>query len=393
MDLKEEFVIRAQKGQQSFSSLCLEYGISRKTGYKWLNRFTEEDFPGLDDRSRRPKNSPDQLEESAVCRIIRLKKAHTTWRPKKIHALYLQSSNEAVSLSSVKRVLEKSGFIKKRKRRKSLPPLRISQEYPVEAPNDMWTVDFKGWWYAKDRSRCEPLTVRDEFSGFILEARILPSTRTEEVRSAFERLFKLYELPKVIKSDNGSPFANGRSVRGLTQLSVWWVSLGIYLERIEPGNPAQNAGHERMHRDLKADIQNKIKSSGPEVQKALELWRSEFNKVRPHEKLDMKTPASVYRKSVRVYTTESVEFEYSLFYRTRKISQHGYLKLDRQNIYISSALAGVTVGINDIDESYFSIYFDYIELGLIERDSWCFKPFNQKDLPSLKVGGDAQSEP
>lgn len=393
MELKEEFVIRAQKGNQNFSSLCTEYGISRKTGYKWLNRFIEESPGGLEDRSRRPLSSPEQLDESAVCKIIRLKQDHLKWGPKKIHALYLQHSSDAVSLSSVKRVLKNSGFVREKKRRKALPPQRINEDHPVQAPNDVWTVDFKGWWYAKDRSRCEPLTIRDEFSCYILEAVILPSTRTEDVKSAFERVFKLYGLPKVIKSDNGSPFANARSLRGLTRLSAWWVSLGIKLQRIDPGKPSQNGGHERMHRDLKADIQKQIHGSSLEYQKALEIWRSEFNCIRPHEKLGMKTPKSVYRKSHRLYRPEPVEIEYPLYYRTRKISRHGYMKLDRQSLYISSALAGVTVGITDLDESHFAVYYDYIELGLIDRETYGFKPFNQKELPLQKVGGDASSEP
>ncbi len=358
MDLKEEFVIRVQQGKQNFSSLCLEYGISRKTGYKWMNRFTEDGFEGLEDQSRQPRVSPNQLEEAAVCRIIRLKKDHPRRGPKKIHALYLNRANDAISLSSVKRVLKKSGFVQERKYRKTTPVERINAPHQALAPNDIWTVDFKGRRYSKDRSRCEPLTVRDEFSCFVLEAGILGSTRTEDVKSAFKRTFKLYGLPKVIKSDNGSPFAGAVSVRGLTRLSAWRISLGIQLERIDPGRPSQNGGHERMHRDIKADIQKQIKSDALEIQKAPDLWRHEFNTVRPHEKLGMKCPGDVYQKSKKVYTSEKTEIGYPLFYRVRKLSRSGCLKLDRSSIYISTALAGETIGITDLDESFFSIYFD-----------------------------------
>lgn len=393
MDLKEEFVIRAQKGNISFSSLCSEYGISRKTGYKWLTRFTEEGFSGLEDQSTRPRSSPDQLNEDTICRLIRIKQDHMNWGPKKIHAIYLRDSVDPISLSSVKRILTKSGYTESRKRRRQAPPERINICYEAKAPNDVWTVDFKGWWYAKDRSKCEPLTIRDEFSCYLLEARTLASTRTEDVKEAFERVFRLHGLPKVIKSDNGSPFASARGLRGLTRLSVWWISLGIAVERIDPGRPAQNGGHERMHRDLKTDIQKQVQGSGVDIQKSLDLWRDEFNRVRPHEKLGMKTPASVYAKSSRRYPSTPIDIEYPLFFRTRKINKNGYLKLDRVGIYLGSSLQGVTVGITDLNDSYFAVYFDYIELGLIDRETYAFKPFSQKQIPSQKVGGDALSEP
>lgn len=393
MDLKEEFVIQAQKGTQSFSSLCRDYGISRKTGYKWLDRFTEDGIDGLRDQSTRPASSPEKLPEEIVCKLVRLKQDHLTWGPKKIHALYLRTSDEPISLSSVKRVLQASGLVREQKRRRQAPVQRLNERHEAKQPNDIWSVDFKGWWYAKDRARCEPLTVRDEFSCYILEARILASTRTETVQEAFERLFRLHGLPRVIRSDNGSPFASARGLRGLTKLSVWWVSLGIELERIDPGKPAQNGSHERMHRDLKAEIQRQIKGSGVEVQSSLDVWRKEFNEVRPHERLDMKSPASVYRNSDRLYTEPVAEIDYPLYYRSRIINKHGYMKLDGNSIFVSQALAGVTVGVTDLNESHYAVYFDYIELGLIDRDTYAFKPFSQKQIPPKAVGGDASSEP
>lgn len=393
MDLKEEFVIQAQKGSQSFSSLCREYGISRKTGYKWLGRFDEDGFTGLENQSRRPASSPEKLSEEAVCKLVRLKQDHMKWGPKKIHTLYLRTSGEAMSLSSVKRVLKASGFVRPKRRPRQTPVQRLNDRHEALAPNDIWSVDFKGWWYAKDRARCEPLTVRDEFSCYILEARMLASTKTEAVQQAFDRLFSVYGLPRVIRSDNGTPFASARGLRGLTRLSVWWVSLGIELERIDPGKPAQNGGHERMHRDLKDDIQTQITGSSTDIQRSLDLWREEFNTVRPHEKLGMKSPADVYRKSGRSYTASLSEVEYPLYYRTRVVNKHGYLKLDGMMIYLSEALTGVTVGVTDLNESFYAVYFDYIELGLIERETYSFKPFSQKQIPPRTVGGDASSEP
>lgn len=393
MDLKEEFMIRAQKGEQSFSSLCMEYGISRKTGYKWLGRFSEDGFQGLSDQSRCPHSSPEKLGELVICKIIRLKQDHLKWGPKKIHALYLRTAEQGVSLSSVKRVLKNSGFVKEKRRRRVTPGERFTNAIVVKGPNDLWTVDFKGWWYAKDRERCEPLTIRDEYSCYILEARILPSTRTDDVKKAFKRVFSLYGLPKVIKSDNGSPFASARGLRGLTKLSAWWISLGIRLHRIDPGKPSQNGGHERMHRDLKAEIQKEVKGTYRHIQKSLDVWRNEFNAVRPHEALGMKTPASVYKKSEKAYTKFDRELEYPLFFRIRKVNKQGCIKLDKMEIYLSCALSGYTVGITDLDKSYFAVYFDHIELGLIDRESYRFKSFCQKEITQNQGEGDASFKP
>ena len=381
MDLKEEFIIRAQKEQQSFSSLCHEYNISRKTGYKWRERFNNDGFTGLKNQTRCPKKSPAKLDESVVCKLIKLKQAHLKWGPKKIHALYHRGSTDPISLSSVKRILKNSGFVVPRKRRKQIPTSRIKKQYELNGPNDVWTVDFKGWWYSKDRERCEPLTIRDEYSCYLLEAKSLENTRTEEVKKAFERVFRLYGLPKVIKSDNGSPFASAKGLRGLTKLSVWWISLGIQVHRIDPGKPSQNGGHERMHRDLKAEIQKEVKGTGREIQKSLDIWRDEFNRIRPHEALGMKTPAEVYGKSDRLYVHGKIEIEYPPFYATRKISKHGYLKLNQRCIFLSSSLAGFSVGLIDLDKIHLAVYFDYIELGLIDKETYCFKSFNQKDIP------------
>jgi putative transposase len=214
MDLKEESVIRAQKGNQSFSSLCSEYGISRKTGYKWVSRFTEDGFVGFENQTTRAKSSPERLAEEVVCRLVRLKQAHMAWGPKKIHGLYLRTSEEPISSSSVKRVLKASGLVQEQKKRRPVAEGRLNERHEALAPNHVWSVGVKGWWYAKDRSRFEPLTVRDEYSCYILEARMLGSTKTEAVREAFERLFALYGLPRVIKSDNGTPFASAHGLRG-----------------------------------------------------------------------------------------------------------------------------------------------------------------------------------
>ena len=245
MDQRTEFIMRVFRKNAPFKSVCKDFGVSSKTGYKWLNRFIDEGIDGLNDRSRRPQHHSHQLTEDIICRLIKFKTNHMAWGPKKIVDLYERQYGKAPSRSSVHRVLQKSGLIVKRRHRMVKPNQRLVNRLESRSPNDVWTVDFKGWWYTQDRQRCEPLTVRDDFSRYVLTAVPLQNSRTESVRSEFERLFKVYGMPKVIRSDNGTPFASTRAVFGLTRLSAWFIALGIQLDRIKPGCPYENGGHEK----------------------------------------------------------------------------------------------------------------------------------------------------
>ena len=212
---------------------------------------------GMEEESRRPRSSPDQLPEQEVCEIVRLKLAHLSWGPGKIRELYLRGHGEVASESTFKRVLERAGLTQRRRRRRGSEGGRLCSGRRATAPNEVWTVDFKGWWRSQGR-RCEPLTVRDEHSRYILEVRALSDARTETVRESFERLFERQGLPQAIGSDNGCPFASVNGLLGLSRLSAWWVALGIDLERGRPGHPQDNAAHERMH----GDISRPVGSSG-----------------------------------------------------------------------------------------------------------------------------------
>lgn len=281
----------------NFRALCEEYGISAKTGYKWRERFLEHGLAGMAERSRRPRSHADQLAESVVCEMVRLKLAHRHWGPRKIRELYLRRHGTAASESSFKRVLERAGMTEPRRRRQRATEAgRVWSGRRAQAPNEVWTVDFKGWWYDGKGERCEPLTVRDEHSRYVLELRRLADGRTGTVRLCFERLFERHGLPEAIRSDNGTPFAQARGLLGLSRLSAWWVALGIDLERGRPGHPQDNGGHERLHRDIGVELEPRTAA-----QEALDLWREEFNQERPHEALGMKCPAEVYQPSQRPY--------------------------------------------------------------------------------------------
>jgi transposase InsO family protein len=254
MDQRIEFVMKSIR-TGNFRELCREYGISAKTGYKWQQRFLRYGFAGMAEESRRPHHHADELAEAVVCEMIRLKQAHPHWGPRKIRALYERHHRgEVPSESSFKRVLERAGLTKPRRVRAANQAGRLSQGRKAEGPNDLWSVDFKGWWKDAQGLRVEPLTVRDEYSRMLLEMKILVDSRSRSVRECFERVFERYGIPGAIRSDNGSPFAS-RGLLGLSRLSAWWLALGIDLERSRPGCPQDNGAHERMHRDVRQELE------------------------------------------------------------------------------------------------------------------------------------------
>ena len=368
IDERMNFALKSLQEGVNFSELCAAYGISRKTGYKWRERYKSQGAVGLYDQSRKPANSPHQLSESLLCQIVKLHARHPKWGPKKIlHLLHRDAAYapEAPSESSLKRVFERCGWTRKRTRRRHEQAGRIRSNRRAQRNNEVWTVDFKGWWRTGDRQRCEPLTVRDEHSRFILTAQPMARSDTESVRAVFEKLFERYGLPGAIRSDNGSPFACSSAILGLSRLSVWWLSLGISLERGRPGKPQDNGGHERMHRDIAAEVQAYAQGTLAEQALALELWRETFNQVRPHESLGMKTPAEVYAASDRKYEGTPDDIAYSAMIR-RKVNSRGYLSYESHNIPISTALTGWSVGLKPVDSDHLDVYFANQYLGQIE---------------------------
>ncbi len=365
MDQKLEF---AKKSIQcdNFRELCREYGISAKTGYKWRKRFLENGEAGLEEKSRRPDAHGKQLAEDAVCEIIRLKQAHPHWGPRKIRVLYGRKHPGGIpSESSFKRVLEKAGLVKARRRRKVgvQNTGRLATGVKAGAPNDVWSVDFKGWWKDAEGLRVEPLTVRDEFSRMILELQLVESTRTETIRARFERLFEQFGLPGAIRSDNGPPFASSRGLLGLSRLSVWWLALGIRLERGRPGKPQDNGAHERMHGDIFRELE---REGVGRDQDAFDIWREEYNKVRPHEALGMATPSEVHRPSERRYGGTPADLDYGAM-TTRRVHQSGTISFFKEHIRISSSLAGWSVGLRPAAEGrIYEVYFAELLLGHID---------------------------
>lgn len=355
MNQRKEFVLKAIS-TGNFRQLCAAYGISAKTGYKWRERFYQYGLEGMMEYSRRPLSHADELAEAVICEIIRLKNAHPRWGPRKLRAIYQRLHNPVPSESSFKRVLERAGLVEKRRVRPPREAGRICTGRKARAPNEIWTVDFKGWWHGANGQRCEPLTVRDEHTRYVLEVRAMADARTETVRACFERLFEQHGLPEAIRSDNGVPFASSTGVLGLSKLSAWWVVLGIDLERGRPGCPQDNGAHERLHLDIEQEL------GGQEQQASFDEWRRTFNQERPHEALGMKRPAEWYHPSPRKYEGTPADLTYPNM-QARRVKTTGHIHYGQDSIFISSALAGWSVGLQPGPQGKLNVHFGRLLLG------------------------------
>jgi transposase InsO family protein len=381
MEQRMEFGLKALQ-TDNFRALCQEYGISPKTGYKWRERMLRYGLAGMAEQSRRPRSHADELAEGVICEMVRLKQAHRHWGPRKIRELYLRKHGTAASESSFKRVLERAGLTQPRRRRvRAAQAGRLWSGQRAQAPNEVWTVDFKGWWYDVDGRRCEPLTVRDEHSRYVLELRRMADARTATVRDCFERLFERHGLPGAIRSDNGSPFAHVRGLLGLSRLSAWWVALGIDLERGRPGHPQDNGGHERLHRDIRTELE-----PGTAQQEALDLWRQEFNHERPHEALGMRCPGEVYQKSQRLYEGSPEDLEYPGLH-ARRVGPQGRIMWGGMPLFITTSLAGWSVGLKPMENGRLEVWFGRLLLGWIDPAT---ESFLRADIRPQEAG---QSEP
>ena len=368
MDERMEFVIRA-KNTQNFRELCREYGISAKTGYKWLGRYREDGPSGLEDRERRPHRHARQLGDEVICDLMRLKLAHSHWGPRKIRELYRRLRPGPVpSESACKRLLAKVGLVQTRQA-KAEHTGRLATGRQAQEPNDIWTVDFKGWWKDALGLRVEPLTVRDEHSRMLLEMKILGDSRGQTVRACFEKLFARHGLPRAIRSDNGAPFAS-QGLWGLSRLSAWWLALGIDLERNRPGCPQDNGAHERLHRDIRRELQA---GRVGRDQAAFDLWRQEYNEQRPHEALGLRTPAELYQPSPRPYQGTPEDLDYGGA-QTRRIHHTGEVRYHGHEIFVSEALAGWSVALKPrAHDGNLDLWFGHLRLGHLDLQTLSFR--------------------
>lgn len=346
------------EGVYSMTELCQSHGISRKTGYKWLGRFQAGGPEALGDRSRAPKRTPHAVSEPVAELLLKARRGHPDWGPRKL-ITYLERRHPEMlfpAASTVGDLLNRHGLIHRPRPQRRRPDYPGAPAFEAKAPNDVWTADFKGEFLLGNRRYCYPLTVCDGFSRFILGCEALPSTRQQSAQKVFTRLFDTFGLPKVIRTDNGIPFAT-RAIHGLSRLSVYWMKLGIRHDRIDPGAPQQNGRHERMHRTLKAATTRPPEATFTAQQGRFDAFRSEFNAERPHQALDYDTPGDHYRASTRTMPARIPKPEYPGHCQVRLISSNGYFKFRSDNIFLSNALAGEHIGLEEVDDGIWSLYF------------------------------------
>jgi putative transposase len=378
MNQRKEFVLKAIQSS-NFRQLCQEYGISTKTGYKWRERFYQHGLEGMMEQSRRPLSHAKELAEAVICEIIRLKNAHPHWGARKLRDIYQRLHGQVPSESSFKRVLERAGLVEKRRIRRRTEAGRICAGRKASAANEIWTVDFKGWWHRTDGQRCEPLTVRDEHTRYVLEVRALADARTETVRACFEGLFERQGVPQSIRTDNGAPFASSAGVLGLSKLSAWWVALGIDLERGRPGCPQDNGAHERFHLDVERELR------GEEQQASFDQWRRTFNEERPHEALAMKRPAELYQPSPRKFEGTPQDLSYPKM-EARRVCKMGTIRYAGHRTFISTALAGWSVGLEPCEQGKLNVHFGQLLLGQYHEKTVSFQRSDAMPTPSEKEG-------
>ena len=366
-----KFVAAAQRGDRSMAELCRDFGISRKTGYKHLARYRRDGPEGLRDHSRAPQSHPNQTPALIEASILRVRKAQPTWGSKKILASLCRNGwleEDLPARSTVDAILKRAGVVQPRKRR-TRRPHHGAPGVEAHAPNDCWSIDYKGWFRVGDGTRCDPLTVNDVRSRASLECRALVSPKLEDVQYRLERLFRRLGLPSMMLSDNGPPFGSN-GIGGLSRLSVWLLRLGIRCVYIEPGHPEQNGRHERFHETLKAETASPPRASIRAQQARFDRFKREYNQERPHEALDMKTPSDVYEPSEREMPSELSDHEYGAGFEARRVRRDGSIKWKAGYVFVGEALAGEVVGLRAQEEGEnFELHLGPVLLGVLHDRS------------------------
>ena len=381
MEERMRFVLRRQDGEP-MSDLCREFGISRKTGYKIFERYQNHGLEAVSDRSRRPVRYANQLPEQVERMIISAKQDKPHWGARKIRELLVRRLAGDVRLpatSTIHAVLDRHGLVARLQRRRRATGTPLSQGL---SPNDLWCADFKGEFKLGNGRYCYPLTVTDHASRYLLLCEALESTREQPAITAFEQLFRERGLPGAIRSDNGVPFASPNGLYNLSKMSVWWLRLGIQIERIKPGRPQQNGRHERMHLTLKKEATKPAGMNFLQQQARFDAFATEFNDERPHEALAMKVPADLYQPSARAYTGLP-ELDYPLHDKDVTVTCCGRICMHRKKINISITLAGQRLGIKEVDDGIWLVSFMHYDLGYIDLEQRTLQTLDNPFGPRL----------
>ena len=379
MDERLKFVARLLDGEK-MAPLCREFGISRVTGYKIFNRYKECGLDALYDRSRRPYRHANRLPFQVERTIINIKREHVSWGAPKIRDKILRAYPmiKPPAVSTIHAVLDRNGLVKRRKRRRYKAEGTTLQAAHV--PNGLWCVDYKGEFMLGNKQYCYPLTITDYQSRYLLTCEGLESTRSDLAFTVFEQTFKEYGLPKAIRSDNGIPFASPNALFGLSKLSVWWLRLGIQIQRIKPGNPQQNGRHERMHRTLKAEATRPASFNFLQQQQRFDGFVQVYNNERPHQALGGAYPGDLYTPSPRVYRPPD-EPDYPFHDRTVRVTRCGRICIGKRKINLSTVFAGQPVGITEVDDHIWLVSFLEYDLGFFDKETGRVEPADNPFAP------------
>lgn len=384
MDERRRFIEDWLRDEWNVSELCRAYGISRKTGYKWLERFKIGGIAELDDQSRAHQTHPSTTSQSIESQIVALRHRHPFWGPRKLKARLerLQPELAWPASSTIGGILKRRGLAIPRRKRYRTPGY-VGPLAQGLRPNDVWAADFKGWFKTGDGTRIDPLTISDLASRYLIRCRAVAQTNGDNVKAEFTAAFQEFGMPKVLRTDNGVPFATV-GLGGLSDLSVWLIRLGITPERIRPGQPQENGAHERMHKTMKQETANPPKSNPYQQERAFSRFRGDYNEIRPHESLSMKAPGDLYVPSTRPFPRKLPEVEYPAGSIVRFVTSNGTINFKDKRIYLSNALIDQYVRIEETGDSW-NIWYGPVQLGQLDLEGERIKRQQTKVLPMIPV--------
>jgi transposase InsO family protein len=393
MEEKLRFIFEYQLGERSMTELCQRYEIARETGYVWLRRYRLAGVDGLIERSRAPQRHVNQTPEAIERMVLELRQAHMRWGPRKLKRILVRDEPGRTwpAASTIGALLKREGLVVARKKRWRTAPYTAPLAHADEA-NRVWCADFKGWFRTADGQRIDPLTISDAHSRYLLRCQAVEKTNTARVQAIFEAAFREYGMPQAIRTDNGPPFAS-HAISGLSRLALWWIKLGVVPERIEAGHPEQNGRHERMHRTLKQETAQPPAANRREQQRKMDRFREEYNQVRPHEALEMQTPAAVYQPSARSFPARVPEPDYPATMLVRSVRPHGHFRWKKYDVFLSEVFWGERVGLLPEDDRWFTIYFAEVPVARFDSKKLCVTPLPETGVSGNVGAGEEDSSP
>lgn len=395
MSAREAMILDVNEGME-VAAAAERHGVSRSCAYKWIGRYEKLGTAGLSELSRRPELSPKRTPQSSVDALLELKKKYPRFGPAKLVAMLDErEGSHVMAVSTAGEILSRHGQVQKRRPRHKSAGQIERGPYQVAGAGDSMTTDYKGQFRMGNGGLCYPLTIADPFSRYVFAIEAMSSTQMKPAKAVFERVFREYGIPRQMISDNGTPFCSSTSLGGLTQLSRWWIELGIVPVRIEPGQPQQNGIHERMHRTLKDWIQDHILFSLCAHQRSFDAFREEFNQVRPHQSLGQKTPSTAVRE-YRPFASRPDTLEYDTNMDVRKVNANGEIKWSGNPIFLSEPLIGANVGLLKVGEDLWSVYLGTVRLGYldgIKKKALNRRPSESKDPAPAPSSADSSEKP